>query len=246
MILLTINILRSDYFDKNLSEETIDNVIQSDIKSVLRILEIYNIKCTFFCETQLLQKFQALLKLIVQKGHELSIFNLNTELSDFTQLKKITEDFLEKNIRGVRQQNFKLEENDLKLAEISYISNIEYGNAHLPFKKLTSETTIIEKNGISYIPECVSPYSHFPYNDLLFQLSPQHLYNNMVLESLKKNDFVLIYLNAFQFTDRKYFLKLPFFRKLNTGKKMEDKLSSFLEFVNEKDIATARIKDFVF
>lgn len=246
MILLTINILRSDYFDKNLSEETIDNVIQSDIKSVLRILEIYNIKCTFFCETQLLQKFQTILKVIVQKGHELSIFNLNTGLFEFTQLKKITEDFLEKNIRGVRQQNFRLEENDLKLAEISYISNIEYGNTHLPFKKLTSETTIIEKNGISYIPECVSPYSHFPYNDLLFQLFPQHLYSNMVLESLKKNDFVLIYLNAFQFTDRKYFLKLPFYRKLNTGKKMEDKLSSFLEFVNEKDIATARIKDFVF
>ncbi|MBL7879943.1 MAG: polysaccharide deacetylase, partial [Chryseobacterium gambrini] len=63
----------------------------------------------------------------------------------------------------------------------------------------------------------------------------------------KKDDFVLIYLNSWQFTDfKKYRFDIPFYRKLNSGKKMEDKLDALLSWINEKEMATSRMKDYIF
>lgn len=246
MILLNFNILRSDYFNQIISEEEVLKSIEKDVNAILLLLEIHNIKSTFFCETNLLLKLQDLLKKVTRKGHEVSIFNIDSKLEKLTSEKELLEKFLDKIIKGIRQTNFKIDTEELKLLEFSYISDLEYSEVFLLFKKLFSETEIIEKNGISFIPESISTYSRIPYNDVTFQLMPQTFYQSMVRESLQKNDFVQIYLNTFQFTDKKYFSKLPFFLKINSGRKMEDKLSIFLEWINENEIATSRIKDFVF
>ncbi|RZJ48953.1 MAG: polysaccharide deacetylase, partial [Chryseobacterium sp.] len=181
------------------------------------------------------------------QGHEIAFYNKNSSSSQIEETKRSAEDFLEKQIRGIRQKEFKIGESDLKLMGFNYISNIDHADILFPFKRLKRDSAITEENGISIVPESISPYSQLPYNDFVFQALPMKYYQNMVFETLKKDDFVLVYLDVWQFTDvKKYNFKVPFFRSLNCGKRMEDKLEAFLNWINENEMATSRMKDYIF
>ncbi|MEF9479943.1 hypothetical protein OWR28_21510 [Chryseobacterium sp. 1B4] len=97
----------------------------------------------------------------------------------------------------------KVPQDILKLMEFNYVSNIDNANILFPFKRLKRDTEIIEEDGLSIVPESISPYSQLPYNDFVFQILPMKYYQNMVLETLQNEEFVLIYLNTWQFTDFK-------------------------------------------
>ncbi len=93
--------------------------------------------------------------------------------------------------------------------------------------------------------ESISRYSQIPYNDFVFQVIPLPYYQNMVLETIRKDEFVLVSLNAWQFTDfKKYQFDLPFYKKYHSRKRMRDKLDQFLSWMNDHQLAFSRIKDF--
>lgn len=250
MILLTFNILIIESETKDGSLITDDERLEitiSNTKSVLRILDIHEVKASFFIEISIVDKLKNLIKAISAQGHEIAFYNKNSSAFQIEEGKKATEDFLEKQIRGIRQKEFKLSDNDLKMMGFNYISNIDHADILFPFKRLKRNSEISEENGISIVPESISPYSQLPYNDFVFQTLPMKYYQNMVFETLKNDDFVLVYLDVWQFTDvKKYKFKVPFYRRYNCGKKMEDKLEDFLSWINEKELATSRMKDYIF
>ena len=249
MILLTFNIINHHRkFRKNqlMSDDEILKITENNVSSILRILENHHVLASFFIEISLVEKVKPLIKKIVSKGHEIALYNDNSEISEIETVKRNTEDFIEKIIRGIRQKDVTVSVNELKQMEFSYISNIENANILFPLKRLQRSTKIIEENGVSIIPESISPYSQIPYNDFVFQTVPLKFYQNMVNETLKNEDFFLIYLNSWQFTDfKKYQFKIPFYRKYNAGRKIEDKLQNFLHWINSNELACARLKDFV-
>ena len=249
MILLTFNIINHHRkFRKNqlMSDDEILKITENNASSILRILENHHVLASFFIEISLVEKVKPLIKKIVSKGHEIALYNDNSEISEIETVKRNTEDFIEKIIRGIRQKDVTVSVNELKQMEFSYISNIENANILFPLKRLQRSTEIIEENGVSIIPESISPYSQIPYNDFVFQTVPLKFYQNMVNETLKNEDFILIYLNSWQFTDfKKYQFKIPFYRKYNAGRKIEDKLQNFLHWINSNELACARLKDFV-
>ena len=249
MILLTFNIINHHRkFRKNqlMSDDEILKITENNVSSILRILENHHVLASFFIEISLVEKVKPLIKKIVSKGHEIALYNDNSEISEIETVKRNTEDFIEKIIRGIRQKDVTVAVNELKQMEFSYISNIENANILFPLKRLQRSTKIIEENGVSIIPESISPYSQIPYNDFVFQTVPLKFYQNMVTETLKNEDFILIYLNSWQFTDfKKYQFKIPFYRKYNAGRKIEDKLQNFLHWINSNELACARLKDFV-
>lgn len=250
MILFTFNIVNIEACPRNgaeISDEERLKISENNTKAILRILDIHDIKASFFVEVSIAQKLQNLIKAISSQGHEIAFYNKNSTLHEIEEVKKFTQDFLEKQIRGIRQKDVKLPQQDLKLLEFNYVSNIDNANILFPFKWLKRNTEIIEEDGLSIVPESISPYSQLPYNDFVFQILPMKYYRNMVFETLKNDDFVLIYLNSWQFTDfSKYQFNIPFFRRLNSGKKMEDKLDALLSWINEKEMATSRMKDYIF
>lgn len=250
MILLTFNIINIDS-DTRKGLQITDNerleITESNTKSILRILDIHEIKASFFIEISIVEKLKNLTKAISAQGHEIAFYNKNSSASQIEEAKKVVEDFLEKQIKGIRQKEFKIPETDLKLMGFSYISNIDHADILFPFKRLKRDSEITEEHGISLVPESISPYSQLPYNDFVFQALPMRYYHNMVFETLKNDDFVLVYLDSWQFTDvAKYQFKVPFYRRYNSGKKMEDKLEAFLSWINEKELATSRMKDYIF
>lgn len=250
MILLTFNIINHHrQFRKNeqISDEENLKITENNVSSILRILENHHVLASFFIEISLVEKLKPLIKKIVSKGHEIALYNDNSEISEIETVKRNTEDFIEKIIRGIRQKEVTISVNELKNLEFSYISNIENANILFPFKRLKRSTEIFEDNGVNIIPESISPYSQIPYNDFVFQVVPLKFYQNMVVETIKNEDFVLIYMNSCQFTDlEKYRFQVPFYRKYNSGRKMENKLENFLQWMNENEFAFSRMKDFVF
>lgn len=250
MVLLTFNIInnKSD-FAKNftLAEEEILKITEQNTSAILRTLETKNILATFFIEISLVEKMKPLIKKIINKNHELAFYNENSTVNEIERAKKNTEEFTEKKIRGIRQKEVTISVDELKTLEFSYISNIENADILFPFKRLERSTEISVKNGVNLIPESISPYLQLPYNDFVFQVIPLQYFQNMIIETIKKDDFVLVYLNTWQFTDfRKFRFAVPFYRKYNGGRKMEDKLEKFLQWMNEGDFAYSRMKDFIF
>lgn len=250
MIILTFNILNcKSNFKGNyqLKEEEIQLITEKNTLAILRTLEHHQILATFFLEISLVSKFQNVVKKIVEKGHEISFYNENSSWTEIETAKNEVELLIEKRIQGIRQKELAIPVGDLKNLEFSYISNIENADILFPLKRLKRGTEVQMENGMSLIPESISPYSQVPYNDFVFQMLPTQLYKNMVLETIKKEDFVMIYLDSWQFTDfEKYLFAIPFYRKYNSGKKMDDKLESFLTWMNEEELAFSRMKDFIF
>lgn len=250
MVLLTFNIInnKSD-FAKNfrISDDDLLKITVQNTASILRILEFNNVLATFFIEISLVEKLQSSIKKIVSKGHELALYNTDSTLQEIEKAKNCIEKQLNKTIRGIRQKQLLISVDDLKNLEFSYVSNIENAAILFPLKRLKRSTEIIVQNGISLIPESISPYSQIPYNDFVFQLMPHQYFESMVLETIKNDDFVLIYLNSWQFTDfeRNQF-KIPFYRRYNSGRKMEDKLEKFVLWMNAEELAFSRMKDFIF
>ncbi|GAA5090602.1 hypothetical protein GCM10023210_16910 [Chryseobacterium ginsengisoli] len=250
MVLLTFNIVEIEAECKNGVEISVEERMKTTIdntKAILRILDIHDTKASFFVEISIVEKLQNLLKAISSQGHEIAFYNKNSSLQEIEDAKKFVQELLEKQIRGIRQKDFKLPQESLKLMEFNYVSNIDNANILFPFKRLKRDTQINEEDGLSIVPESISPYSQLPYNDFVFQMLPMDYYESMVFETLKKDEFVLIYLNSWQFTDfKKYRFDIPFYRRLNSGKKMEDKLDALLSWINEKEMATSRMKDYIF
>lgn len=250
MVLLTFNIInnKSDFKNNHqLDDDEILKITVQNTSAILQLLEFNNILATFFVEISLVEKLQPLIKKIISKGHELALYNENSTLLQIENAKKIAEEFIGKMIRGIRQKDVSISIDDLKKLEFSYISNIENANILFPLKRLERSTEIILENGINIVPESISPYSQIPYNDFVFQILPLKYYENMVIETIKNDDFVLIYLNSWQFTDfEKFGFKVPFYRKYNSGRKMENKLENLLQWMNEEELAFSRMKDFIF
>ncbi|AZA80074.1 polysaccharide deacetylase [Chryseobacterium sp. G0186] len=250
MVLLTFNIANIEAEVKNGFRMTDDErlkITENNTRAILRILDIHDVKASFFVEVSLTEKLQNLIKAISSQGHEIAFYNKGSNLAEIENAKKNIQDLLEKQIRGIRQKDVKIPQEDLKMLEFNYVSNIDNANILFPFKRLKRDTEITEEDGLSIVPESISPYSQLPYNDFVFQILPMKYYQNMVLETLQNEEFVLIYLNAWQFTDfKKYRFDIPFYRSLFLGKKMEDKLGALLSFLNEREMAASRMKDYIF
>ena len=250
MILLTFNIINPDRAYKNvaqLSDEELLEITIQNTKAILQSLERSEIRATFFIEISNVLNLEKLIKKIINEGHEISFYNIDSELSQLEEVKKWTEDLIGKQIRGIR-----MKENDFTFGAIhnlrfTYVSLDEDTDLIFPFKRFERKAPFTEQNGLSILHESISRYSQIPYNDLTFQITPLSLYKNMVIETIKKDEFVLVYLNSWQFTDfTKYAFDLPFYKKINAGKKLHDKLDKFLNWIIENEFANARVKDFAF
>ncbi|MDQ1095628.1 MULTISPECIES: polysaccharide deacetylase [Chryseobacterium] len=250
MILLTFNIVNIEAPAQKGSEISYEdrlNITIDNTKAILRILDLHDIKASFFIEISIAGKLKNMIKAISSQGHEIAFYNKDSQADFIEETKKETEYFLEKQVRGIRQKDLIISPEILKMAGFNYISRIDHAHVLFPLKRLKTTTKITEEDGLSIIPESISPYSQLPYNDFVFQFLPVKFYQNMVFETLKNDDFVLIYLDSWQFTDlKKHCFSVPFYRRLNAGKKMEDKLDALLSWINEKELATSRVKDYIF
>lgn len=250
MILLTFNIINPDRVFENTgalkSEELLEVTIQNT-KALLRSLESQEILATFFIEISLIPHLDKLVKKIINEGHEISFYNIDSTIEEIELIKKNTEDLIGKQIRGIRMKEAAFDLSTIQSLRFTYVSLIEETALIFPFKRFERKAPYTEEHGLSILHDSISPYSQIPYNDFIFQMIPLSYYESMVIETIKKDEFVLVYLNSWQFTDfEKFQFEIPFYKKFRSGKKLQDKVDQFLIWMNENELASARIKDFAF
>lgn len=248
MILLTFNIINPDRVFENTgvlkSEELLEITIQNT-KALLRTLESQEILATFFIEISLIPHLDKLVKKIINDGHEISFYNIDSTIEQIELIKKNTEDLIGKQIRGIRMKEAAFDLSTIQSLRFTYVSLIEETALIFPFKRFERKAPYTEEHGLSILHDSISPYSQIPYNDFVFQMIPLSYYESMVIETIKKDEFVLVYLNSWQFTDfKKLQFEIPFYKKYRSGKKLQDKVDQFLIWMNENELASARIKDF--
>ena len=250
MILLTFNISipenNTKIKNKFLEDELILS-IEQNTKIILLLLELHGFMATFFVEVSIANRVQKLLKTISLSGHEIALYNVNSDIETITKTKQNLEEILEKPIRGMRQKSHRLPYSDIKKMEFIYVSNIEESTINFLWRKLTEKTEIYTENELTIVPESQSPYSQLPFNDYVLQMTPMKYYETMLLESLKREEYVMIYANAWQIYEKENLpFDLPFYKKMNLGRRFEDRLEDLFQFIDEQEIAVSRVKDYLF
>lgn len=250
MVLLTFNISISEnqtLKNKNISESELVSSIREKVNSTLLLLELHEFQATFFIDITLAEELKKTIKNIAFAGHEIALFNNNSDPQTIEKVKQNLEDFLEKPIRGFRQKYHQISYSEIKKIDFNYISNIEESRINFLWRKLTAKTEIHIENDLTIVPESQSPYSQLPFNDYVLQVTPMKYYESMLLESLKNNEYVMIYANIWQLYESEELpIEIPFYKKINIGRKFEDRLEKLFQFIDENEIAVSRMKDYLF
>jgi len=250
VVLLTFNISLSEnkaLKTKNISESELITSIEEKVNSTLLLLELHEFQATFFIDIALAEGLKKSIKSISFAGHEISFYNSNSDLQTIEKVKQNLEDFLQKPIRGLRQKYHQISYSEIKKLDFNYISNIEESRINFLWRKLTAKTEIHIENDLTIVPESQSPYSQLPFNDYVLQVTPMKYYESMLLESLKNNEYVMIYANIWQLYDSEDMpIEIPFYKKINIGRKFEDRLEKLFQFIDENEIAVSRMKDYLF
>lgn len=250
MILLTFNISIieiSREINNKISQSELISSIEENTKIILLLLELHEYHATFFVEISLVKPLQKLLKSLSLSGHEVALYNVNSDTETVTTTKQNLEQILQKPIKGLRQKSHRLPYADIKKMDFIYVSNTEHSRINFLWRKLTEKTEIYTENELTIVPESQSPYSQLPFNDYVLQMTPMKYYESMLLESLKSSEYVMIYANAWQLYGKdKLPFVLPFYKKINLGRSFEDRLESFFQFIDEHEIAVSRMKDYLF
>lgn len=250
MILLSFNIINPEISEKNksiVSDEELLKITSDGTYKILDILEENLCLATFFIEISIVEKLPNLLIDIIKKGHELALLNKNSYQKEIETAKKYAEEISQKSIKGIRQfPEKRLSSIYLREMKFIYRSPMDFSKI-IFFKNPLQKKTAYEENEMMVIPESISQYSRLPYNDFTFQMIPLKFYQNMINETLLNNEYVVIYVNSWQFTELNHSkFGLPFYRKYNLGREMENKLSRFLKYIEDNEIAVSRMKDFFF
>ena len=250
MILLTFNIAISEKGrEKNnkFSEHQLISSIEENTRIILLLLELHEYKTTFFVEVSIAEQLQKLLKNLSLSGHEIALYNVNSDTEMVTKTKQDLEQILDKPIKGLRQKSHRLPYPEIKKMDFIYVSNIEDSKIDFLWRKLTAKTEIYTENDLTIVPESQSPYSQLPFNDYVLQVTPMKYYESMLLESLKSNEYVMIYANAWQlFSKDKLPFIIPFYKKINLNRNFEDRLEDLFQFIDKHEIAVSRMKDYLF
>ena len=81
MILITFNIINPERAYKNVgafNEKQLLEITIQNTKAILRSLESKEILGTFFIEISLVSKLEKLIKKIINEGHEISFYNIDS------------------------------------------------------------------------------------------------------------------------------------------------------------------------
>ena len=218
-------------------------------KNLLKLLDKYNIKATFFVTGYFAEREKRQVKEILKKGHEIACHgyshfyrgnkNLDIE-NDVRKSKKIIEKITKKKVLGFRapQMQFSLElikildkqgfryDSSIHPAFLpGYYYNFNYPlNVYKPIKELK----------IKEIPAASMPFLRLPIN-WIFMRNLGYRWTNLGINALLKKDIVpVLYFHSWEFTKIKSKNVSYLFRR-NTGKKFSLELEKLLKrFKDEK------------
>jgi polysaccharide deacetylase family protein (PEP-CTERM system associated) len=268
IVLLTFDI--EEYFQvQNLREafpvdqwDVLPSSVEKNTDRILDILNRYGVKGTFFILGMVALKHEALIKKIVEQGHEIASHGfshrMSTELSpkelkdDLEVSRKLLEDISGKPVRGYRAPNFSVNDAVIRLLRetgYQYDSSLNlftmhsrYGETHFHY---TQHNYLVRRydNGIYEVPVPALSILKFPFpmaGGAYFRIIPWMVYKNLLIKYFRNEDMFNFYLHPWELEPeqpRVKNIKKSFrFRHYYGLRGTKNKLEKLIELMKKKDI----------
>jgi len=253
-ILLTFDLEEFDLpeeYNTPITKEEQLHVTTLGLKSLLQLLDKYNIQATFFTTAWYAGKNPDIVKSISQK-HEIAshmYFHSDYNFEHISESKKKLEEITGKKIYGFRMPR-------LKKTDLEYIKNAGYtydssiNPTYIPgrYNNYFSPRTFYRelKNDLFILPFSVSPFFRLPLFWLSFKIFNLKFYLFLCNLSLRKDNYLHLYFHPWEFADLSNY-KIPAYLKKYSGEayvKRFEKLiinlnksgefSSIINFIDKK------------
>lgn len=254
MILLSFDIEEFDMpfeYGKNISFEDQIAISIEGTNHILEILDKHQVKATFFSTVIFAQNAPEIIRRIVEGGHELAshgYYHSNFETAHLASSKMALQELSGQEIKGYRMARMKpVDENEITKA--GYLYNSSINPTYLPgrYNNLSKPRTFYKEAGTWQIPASVSSLLRFPLFWLSFHNLPLSLYQWLAKRTHKKDGYLNIYFHPWEFTELndKNRFGFPGYISKNSGRKMIERMDSFIIHLKLNDYTFSTLSSFV-
>lgn len=244
MILLSFDIEEFDMpfeYNKTISFEDQISISITGTTIILDLLQLHNIKATFFSTATFAIHAQEIIKRIVDEGHELAshtFFHSDFKNEDLLLSKQKLEEISSVEVVGLRMPRmYPVDNKEVEKAGYQYNSSLN--PTYLPgrYNNFSKPRTYFKENGVWQIPASVSPIIRFPLFWLSFHNLPLSIYIWLCNITLKKDKYLNLYFHPWEFTDltdKKRF-GFPNYVSKNSGIAMKSRMEQFIIAMKKKN-----------
>lgn len=253
MVLLSFDIEEFDMpleYSRELSFEDQIAVSVEGTRSILRILDKYGAKATFFSTANFANHAQELVTGLVASGHELAshgYFHTGFETAHLHSSRQALEQLIQQPVRGFRMARM-MPVDEKEVANAGYLYNTSINPTFIPgrYNRLKSPRTHFIQDGVMQIPASVSPGFRVPLFWLSFHNFPLSYYKWLCKRTYKKDGYLNLYFHPWEFTDLKQTrYGLPGYVSRNSGQQMIERFESLLAWMKEQQYSFGTFQQFI-
>jgi hypothetical protein len=236
-------------YDRTISFEEKIDVSTQGTKIILDLLKSHNIPATFFSTVEFAKNAKALIDRIISEGHELashgcfhSLFNDDHLAQSKIELEKISG----QKINGFRMPRM-MKVNNKATCQAGYQYNSSLNPVYLPgrYNNFFRPRTAFIADSVIQFPASAVPFVRFPLFWISFHNLPLSLYKTACAYTLNHDHYLNIYFHPWEFVDlTKEEYNLPKFVSKNSGKEMEERFNSFLNWLKKRNVTFCTITNY--
>lgn len=227
--------LPSEYGQK-IEKNTQMRISKLGLLKIMKILEEFSIKATFFVTSDFALRNKKLIK-DLSKKHEIASHSLNHSSfsnGDIERSKRILEKMIGKKVYGFRMPRLK-EINTEEVKKAGYIYDSSLNPTFIPgrYNNLFKNRKPHFSNKLLIIPISNVPIIRFPLFWLSFKVLPLSIFKFLSYISIKNDSYLNIFFHPWEFSDLQNF-NIPGYIRGCSGEKMTRKFKNYLMWLKNQ------------
>ncbi|MDO8467776.1 MAG: polysaccharide deacetylase family protein [Nanoarchaeota archaeon] len=217
----------------NISEDEMYNVSLNGLGKLLKLLDKYNARATFFVTANFAMKYQEMIKEL-SKNNEIashSVSHSSFAVGDLKKSKVILEKIIGKEVRGFRMPRLrKINLKEIIKAGYTYDSSLNPTFIPGRYNNLSKKRFPHYKDNLLIIPTSVTPIIRFPIFWLDFKILPLFFFKFLSKINLVCDKYLHLYFHPWEFADLSKF-NIPWYIRFCDDKRMVTKFEKYLRWL---------------
>ena len=236
-------------YDGKISFEKQISLSQTGVMKILDILKKHQIKATFFSTVIFAENSKHLIQRLLKEGHELAShtwFHSKFEEKDLKRSREKLEELFSTNVTGLRMPRM-MPVDKKEVEKAGYLYNSSINPTFIPgrYNNLKVSRTYFREGNVTQIPASVSPNFRIPLFWLSFHNFPLNFYKKIVIDTLKKDNYLNIYFHPWEFAEIKNpDFKLPRFTIKNSGNDMVERFDNLVGWLKNRNYKFGTFQEF--
>jgi len=228
------------------------NTSETGTNKLLDLLELYNIKATFFCTVNFVKNRPEVLQRIVHDGHEVASHGCLHQVflpGDYQKSKDTLDKLSGGNLIGFRMA--RMQSVDYKeMKEAGYLYDSSSNPTFIPGRYNNLKMSCLwhsVSNGMVELPSAVTPRWRIPLFWLSFHNFPLRLYFICLNRVLKSRGYAVLYFHPWEFTNLNEYPErnISYIIRRNSGDKMINRFKKMMEYYLAKGVAFDTTRNFL-